>query len=180
MATKVTIAKEEFATKKQMFGMWIARVKLNEQEDSIIALEQSFDHEPTDEDYINMTNQWITLNKSLLLHEVTEYDKSSHVNGFYLNGTQAWLDKATRVGLANSIAIEKAAHLTQTVLYLNGHALIIDIEKAQQMLSLLELYALDCYRQTETHKININAITNINELNYDYTTGYPEQLQFEI
>ena len=53
-------------------------------------------------------------------------------------------------------------------------------EKAQQMLSLLELYALDCYRMTETHKININAVTTIDELNYDYTTGYPEQLQFEI
>ena len=160
--------------------MWIARVKLDEQEDSIIALEQSFDHEPTDEDYTHMQQQWIALNKSLLLHEVTEYDKSSHVNGFYLNGIQAWLDKATRVGLANSIAIEKAAHLTQTVLYLNGHALTVEIEKAQQMLSLLELYALDCYRQTETHKININAITTIEELDYDYKTGYPEQLHFEI
>ena len=180
MVTKVTIAKEKFATKQQMFGMWIARIQLTEKNGMVEALEQSFDHEPIEDDYAVMQQQWIAINKSLLLSQVEEYDKSEKVNGFFINGTQAWLDKATRVGLANSIAIEKAAHITQTILYLNGRALIIDIEKAQQMLSLLELYALDCYRMTETHKININAATTIDELNYDYTTGYPEQLQFEI
>jgi hypothetical protein len=103
------------------------------------------------------------------------------VNGFYLAGQHAWLDKATRVGLSNSVAIEKAAGKTETTLYLNGTALTIGIEQAQQMLAALELYALDCYRKTEEHKMTINALSVIEEVeNYDCTQGYPEQLRLEV
>lgn len=119
--------------------------------------------------------------KRVKLSEVGRYDNSDQVNGFYIGDTHAWLDKATRVGLANSIAIEKAADKTETTLYLDGVALTIGIEQAQQMLAALELYALDCYRKTEEHKSTINALTTIEEAeNYDCTQGYPEQLRFEL
>jgi hypothetical protein len=119
--------------------------------------------------------------KRVKLPEVDRYDHSEQVNGFYLGDTHAWLDKATRVGLANSIAIEKAAGKTETTLYLNGVALTIGIEQAQQMLSALELYALDCYRKTEEHKMTINAMSVIEEVErYDVTQGYPEQLRLEL
>ena len=70
-----TIAKEKFATKQQMFGMWIARIQLTEKNGIVEALEQSFDHEPIEDDYAVMQQQWITINKSLLLSQVEEYDK---------------------------------------------------------------------------------------------------------
>lgn len=136
---------------------------------------------PTQEDKDKLYADYLALCKKVKLAEVDRYDKSMDVNGFYLGGVHAWLDKATRVGLANSISIEKAAGKAETTLYLNGVALTIGIEQAQQMLAALELYALDCYRKTEEHKATIHALTTIEEAeNYDCTQGYPEQLHLEV
>ena len=135
----------------------------------------------TQEDKDKLYADYLALCKRVRIAEVERYDKSEQVNGFYLAGQHCWLDKATRVGLANSIAIEKAAGKTETTLYLNGVALTIGIEQAQQMLAALELYALDCYRKTEEHKATINALNTIEEVeNYDCTQGYPEQLHLEV
>lgn len=149
--------------------------------DMYVVLSHTYDHYPTQEDKEKLYADYLALCKKVRITEVNRYDKSEQVNGFYLGEQHAWLDKATRVGLANSIAIEKASGKTETTLYLNGVALTIDIEQAQQMLAALELYALDCYRNTEGHKATINTLTTIGEAeSYDYTQGYPEQLKFEI
>lgn len=149
--------------------------------DMYVVLSHTYDHYPTQEDRDKLYADYLALCKRVRIAEVERYDKSDSVNGFYLGEQHAWLDKATRVGLANSIAIEKAAGKTETTLYLNGVALTIDIERAQQMLAALELYALDCYRKTEEHKITIVALTDINETeSYDITQGYPEQLRLEL
>jgi hypothetical protein len=39
--------------------------------------------------------------KNILKTKIQNYDMSSDVNGFYINGEISWLDKATRVGLAH-------------------------------------------------------------------------------
>lgn len=115
--------------------------------------------------------------KSRKISEVTQYDLSSNVNSFYLNGMQVWLDKDTRVGLMNSISIEKAAGREATTLWLNNINLTIDCDMAIQMLSALELYALACYNKTAEHKNTISNLETIQEVNdYDYTVGYPEKL----
>lgn len=154
---------------------------LNEEENAYRCLSNTYDHYPTQEEKDKLYADYLVLCKKVKLAEVDRYDKSKHVNGFYLGEQHAWLDKATRVGLANSIAIEKAAGKTETTLYLNGVALTIGVEQAQQMLAALELYALDCYRKTEEHKVAIHAMTTIEEVeNYDCTQGYPEQLHLEV
>ena len=49
------------------------------------------------------------------------------------------------------------------------------------MLSSLELYALNCYNVTAKHKVAIEGLTNIEDIiNYDYTVGYPDKLNFTI
>lgn len=152
-----------------------------EKDGMIICLSHVYNHYPTDEDKTALYTNYLNMCKRVKLSEVGRYDNSDQVNGFYIGDTHAWLDKATRVGLANSIAIEKAAGKTETTLYLNGTALTIGIEQAQQMLAALELYALDCYRKTEEHKMTINTLSVIEEAeNYDCTQGYPEQLKFEL
>lgn len=152
-----------------------------EKDGMIICLSHIYNHYPTDDDKENLYTDYLNMCKRVKLAESDHYDHSEQVNGFYLGDVHAWLDKATRVGLANSIAIEKASGKTETTLYLSGIALTIGIKQAQQMLATLELYALDCYRKTEEHKIAINALTTIEEAeNYDYTQGYPEQLKFEL
>lgn len=156
-------------------------VKISDNGNYYSVIKHTYDHYPTQEDKDKLYADYLALCKKVKLAEVDRYDKSMDVNGFYLAGQLAWLAKADRVGLANSIAIEKAAGKTETTLYLNGVALTIGIEQAQQMLAALELYALDCYRKTEEHKATINALTTIEEAeNYDCTQGYPEQLHLEV
>lgn len=113
--------------------------------------------------------------------EITAYDTSDKVNGFMLNGLLVWLDKATRVGLMNSTTIAKAAGQQTTTLWLKGIKLVVDCDKAIQLLSALEMYALECFNVTASHKAAVNELTTIEEVEaYDYKTGYPKMLEMNV
>lgn len=113
--------------------------------------------------------------------EITAYDTSSSVNGFMLNGLLVWLDKATRVGLMNSTTISKAAGQKTTTLWLGGLKLVVDCGKAIQLLSALEMYALECFNVTASHKQAVSELTTIEEVEaYDYKAGYPKMLEMSV
>lgn len=119
--------------------------------------------------------------KKEVIRKIDEYDTSVNVNSFKLNGIDVWLSKDTRVGLMNSISIEKAARKEQSVLWFNSICVTVNCDSAIQMLSALELYALDCYNKTAEHKVNVQSLSSIEEVhNYDYTQGYPSKLEFTI
>ena len=119
--------------------------------------------------------------KKEIIRKIDEYDTSVNVNSFKLNGVDVWLSKDTRVGLMNSISIEKVAGKEQSVLWFNNICVTVNCDSAIQMLSALELYALDCYNKTSEHKINVQNLSSIEEVhNYDYTQGYPNKLEFTI
>lgn len=113
--------------------------------------------------------------------EIAAYDTSSSINGFMLNGLLVWLDKATRVGLMNSTTIAKAAGQETTTLWLGGLKLVVDCDKAIQLLSALEMYALECFNVTASHKQAVSELTTIEEVEaYDYKTGYPKMLEMSV
>lgn len=113
--------------------------------------------------------------------EITAYDTSSSVNGFMLNGVLVWLDKATRVGLMNSTTIAKAAGQKTTTLWLGGAKFVIDCDKAIQLLSALEMYALECFNVTASHKAAVGELRSIEEVEaYDYKAGYPKMLEMSV
>ena len=115
------------------------------------------------------------------ISEITSYDTSSSVNGFMLNGLLVWLDKATRVGLMNSTTIAKAAGQKTTTLWLGGIKLVVDCDKAIQLLSALEMYALECFNVTASHKQAVSELTTIEEVEaYDYKAGYPKMLSMSV
>lgn len=119
--------------------------------------------------------------KGMLLAEIEAYDTSSAVNGFALNGAVVWLDKATRVGLMNSTTIAKAAGQKTTTLWLGGIKLVVDCDKAIQLLSALEMYALECFNVTASHKQAVSELTTIEEVEaYDYKAGYPKMLEMSV
>lgn len=119
--------------------------------------------------------------KEMLLAEIDAYDTSYAVNGFMLNGLLVWLDKATRVGLMNSTTIAKAAGQETTTLWLKGIKLVVDCDKAIQLLSALEMYALECFNMTASHKAAVNELPTIEEVEaYDYKTGYPKMLEMSV
>ena len=119
--------------------------------------------------------------KEMLIADITAYDTSSAVNGFVLNGAVVWLDKATRVGLMNSTTIAKAMGQATTTLWLGETKLEVGCDMAIQLLSALEMYALECFNVTAAHKKAVAELTDIGEvLSYDYTKGYPEKLSMEV
>lgn len=119
--------------------------------------------------------------KSELETAITAYDSSSSVNAFMLNGIQVWLDKATRVGLMNSTTIAKSMGQQKTTLWLGSYQLEVDCDKAIQLLSALEMYALECFNVTAAHKKAVSELDNIEAvLTYDYKSGYPEKLKMEV
>lgn len=143
-----------------------------------------------DEDDVKLAfNEFITKIKAIQLKqaktekiaEITAYDTSSSVNGFTLNGLLVWLDKATRVGLMNSTTIAKAAGQKTTTLWLGGVKLVVDCDKAIQLLSALEMYALECFNVTASHKAAVSELKSIGEVEaYDYKAGYPKMLEMSV
>lgn len=120
------------------------------------------------------------MNKAMLAY-IEKYDASSSVNSFLLNGMEVWLDKATRVGLMNSTTIAKSMGQQKTTLWLGSYQLEVDCDKAIQLLSALEMYALECFNVTAAHKKAVSELDNIEGvLTYDYKSGYPEKLKMEV
>lgn len=119
--------------------------------------------------------------KKAMLAYIEKYDASSSVNSFLLNGMQVWLDKATRVGLMNSTTIAKSMGQEKTTLWLGSYQLEVDCDKAIQLLSALEMYALECFNVTAAHKKAVSELDNIEGvLTYDYKSGYPDKLKMEV
>lgn len=119
--------------------------------------------------------------QKMVLAEIDKHDTSSAVNGFILNGQRVWLDKATRVGLMNSTTIAKAMGQPTTTLWLGDVKLVVECDKAIQLLSALEMYALECFNVTAAHKKAVAEMSTVESvLGYDYTAGYPEVLTMNV
>ena len=119
--------------------------------------------------------------QKMVLAEIDKNDTSSAVNGFMLNGQRVWLDKATRVGLMNSTSIAKAMGQPTTTLWLGDMKLVVECDKAIQLLSALEMYALECFNVTAAHKKAVSEMSTVEEvLAYDYTAGYPKILEMSV
>lgn len=105
--------------------------------------------------------------------EIKAYDTSSNVNSFYYKGKEYWLDKATRVGLQN-LANCSSGPLS---LLLGDEIIELELDKAKQFLSDLEIYAGKCFVNTNKHLIAIKSLKTIEDIiNYNYTSGYPDKI----
>lgn len=123
----------------------------------------------------------VSVLKLFVLKKIAAYDLSSAVNSFILAGKEIWLDKATRVGLVNSITIEKNSGKSETNLWFDGVKYTIPVDMALQMLSTLELYALQCYNVTAEHTALVESMESEEEIAaFDHTNGYPQRLVFNI
>lgn len=119
--------------------------------------------------------------KTDMIERILVYDSSEEVNGFFVNDQQLWLDKATRVGLMFRIEAELENAKVETTLWFNGTAFTINLDSARKMLKQIELYASECYDNTQRHIACVNAYESISDVElYDYKTGYPEKLKFNI
>lgn len=119
--------------------------------------------------------------QKMVQEQIDKYDTSPSVNGFMLNGLKVWLNKDTRVGLMNSTQIAKAMGKTTTTLWLGDVKLVVECDKAIQLLSALEMYALECFNVTAAHKKAVAELNTVEEvLGYDYTAGYPKIQEMSV
>lgn len=113
----------------------------------------------------------------ILEAKIKDYDTSSEVNSFLIGENKFWLDKATRVGL-----MHLANCSTDSLqLVLGDQVLTIPVDIAKDFLSKLEVYAGQCYLQTQKHLLAIKSLKTVEDvINYDYTKGYPEKITFNV
>jgi len=162
-------------------GRTIIRVKLKEEEGLVTCLEAMIDGEPTTDDFESLRQSHLAQVKHSKLLDVSHYDISDEVNGFKVNGKRIWLDKATRVGLVNSLNVEKATGKEMTTLWFDDVSYTLSVENALELLSQVELYAIACYNKTAEHRVAINTLTTPEDVEaFDITAGYPEQPNFVI
>lgn len=118
---------------------------------------------------------------------IKSYDTSANVNVFTLTkdgmSIDYWLPAEKRLQLKNSVTIWKAAKKGDYTLDIRekGASIAIDCDKLLTMLNELETYAILCFGTTSQHLNAVGQMDDISQLlTYDYTTGYPEKLTFEV
>ena len=119
----------------------------------------------------------IDIMRDELIDTINEYDKSQAVNNFSINGDNIWLPFETRSRLQLRIQSEKAQGAVNTTLWFNGKTYVLEVDDALQMLQSLEIYASQCYDNTQRHLASARALVNAQDiLEYDYAVGYPQML----
>lgn len=131
------------------------------------------------EEYIAPLEEQLRIAKQEKIEQLEQYDASANVNEFTINGSAMWLDHNVRQQLKTSVEAYATAGAETVTKIFNETEYTFTPEQWLQMLVLLEIYASDALNNTERHKIAINALTTLEEVeDYDYTTGYPTKLQF--
>lgn len=112
--------------------------------------------------------------------EIKEYDKSSAVNSFKLNGMEAWINREDRIGTSRAIQLDKENGQTESEIWLNGVCLNVNCDMALEMLGKVGFYAYKAYNRTQAHIHAVRQLKSVDEVQkYDYTTGYPEKLDLK-
>lgn len=121
--------------------------------------------------------------------EINAYDSSPAVNSFVLNGnTISWSssdgtspNKSVRMGLRQNIADKMAKGEENITIWLGGMSVTLPCATVEAMMCDLENYAYECFNVTAGHKKRVKELTTAEAVEaYDYTTGYPEQLTFNV
>lgn len=123
----------------------------------------------------------LSVAKQVVFNELAAYDVSPEINSFSVNGITAWYDKATRVGLMNSITIVKSLGYKTTTLWLGDIKYVLDCDRAIELLSKIEMYAMECYNRTAAHRQAIEELTDIADvLQYNFKVDYPKKLEIKL
>lgn len=121
----------------------------------------------------------LMLAKNFKTAKINEYDKSTAVNEFFLNGDSMWIPREDREALMRRFEAEKSAGRTTTNINQMGRVYTLPIDTAISMMNQLEVYAADSFDCTQAHLGSVAALETVSEVvAYDYTTGYPPKLSF--
>ena len=129
-------------------------------------------YEPTEEEILNREKEY-------KIEEILRHDSSPEVNAFYISDQEMWLDKATRAGLMLRLQAEQTMGKEMTTLWYGANQYSLPIGIAMQMLLAIEIYASECYDNTQRHLAEVDKLETKEEIeSYDYRSGYPQPLEF--
>lgn len=120
--------------------------------------------------------------KQEMILNITKYDISSNVNGFTINNTiTTWFSQLERLNYQRSVDSAKLLGVDTLSFFVGNNALSVSTQNAEMMLAALQLYADECFIVTKQHKLAVNNLTTIEEVdNYDYKSGYPQKPNFNL
>ncbi len=183
---KVDLQKGEWAKEKATAGGYYIRVLPVEKTDEsgnviVVSVEDKIDHKPAKKDFSDLEARWLSGNKRWKKREVEDYAKSVAVKVFAINGVSGWLDSEARVSIRRAASDKAAEGRDVFTLYLSGNGIQMTPAKVEEILKAVEVYASDCHDKTEAHKAAVDALDNVDAVEaYDYASGYPQPLQFEL
>ena len=145
--------------------------------------------------YIEYTHKEIELTEeqkltnaiNIVMQEIYTWDNSNAVNSCKIIYKEQeipyWASKSERNNL--KAAVKDYLKMGKETYRLDLRNLNISVtipcEDLLNMLSALEVYAIDCYNKTTDHIYAVNSLTTVEEVeSYDYTIGYPEILIFKL
>lgn len=121
------------------------------------------------------------------LLDLENYDSSSNVNDCLIvyQGQEFhyWANKTERDTLKGAVkdCMTVGRDTYRLDLRDKNISIIINCDQLLQMLTALEVYAIDCYNKTTDHKFAIKSLSTLEEVeSYDFKVGYPEKLIFYI
>lgn len=118
--------------------------------------------------------------KNDTITEINGYNNSSEVNGFKMGGKRMWLTLEERQAV--KIALDAYEHNGETEMtkIWDGVEYTFPLATYRDMLARIEQYASECQNVTEKHLQAVEKLTTVEEVcDYDYTTGYPEMIDFD-
>ena len=120
--------------------------------------------------------------KAEMISNINAYDSSSNVNGFTVNNEiEGWFTPDERSNYKSSIDAAKLLGVETLSFYIGDIMLDVTPSEAEYMLAQIQLYADACYIVTKQHKMAVEAMETIEEVDaFAYTEGYPEKLNFTV
>ena len=119
--------------------------------------------------------------RALVMQDIENYDISDAVNAFIINGEKYWLTKPMRESLVTSLDRFQKAGIANFPFVLGSIQTQLPCTVLDGMITQLEVYATQCMGVTTAHLMAAQALQTEEELMaYDYTTGYPEMLEYTL
>lgn len=135
------------------------------------------------EEYIEPTptpEELLARAKANKIAELEAYDGSDAVNSFNVDGKDMWVPADKRAILRISIEAYKGISAETITKVWEGQEYTFSTTDWYNMLNQVEVYASECFNQTQRHKDAIIALGSVEDVeNYDFTDGYPEKPVFE-
>lgn len=119
--------------------------------------------------------------KSEMIQKIQEYDNSTSVNDFLINGEiHGWFTPEERSNYKSSVDAAKLIGIQSLDFFINNIMFTVSTEQAEQILAIIQLYADKCYIVTKQHIIYVESLETIEEVdNFNYKQGYPPKPNFQ-